>query len=152
MTEPLIFKKDNYSIKYPKGWKVDTSGLNMTELIIQSPKESPADRFNENLNLLIQHYQNLGITLEKYMAASVKQINGMHPTEKLRDSIISTGPLPKHGKLIYGWTQQGLKLKFIQYAYIIEEKAYLLTFTTELDKFDRYKSIGEQILRSFVVK
>jgi hypothetical protein len=43
-------------------------------------------------------------------------------------------------------------LKFEQYYWVINEKAFVLTLTCEEDQFKNYKEVGEKILNSFIPK
>jgi hypothetical protein len=52
-------------------------------------------------------------------------------------------------KVIYTGDQGIYKLKFEQYYWVRSEKAIVLTFTCEIDQFEKYKEIGEWILNSF---
>lgn len=54
--------------------------------------------------------------------------------------------------LIYKAKNAGRVLRFEQYYWIINEKAYVLSFTAELAEFENYKEISRRILDSFVIK
>ena len=58
----------------------------------------------------------------------------------------------EYHKIIYGMSQGIFKLWMEQYYFIKNEKAYVLTFTAEADKFNDYKITGEKILNSFLLK
>jgi hypothetical protein len=55
-------------------------------------------------------------------------------------------------KLIYTGDQGVFHLKFEQYYWVIDSKAYVLTFTSEEEKFATYSETGEKILNSFSIK
>jgi hypothetical protein len=48
-------------------------------------------------------------------------------------------------------SQGKFRVKITSVCFIQNEKAYLSTFTAEVDKYDAYKKIAEQILASFKV-
>jgi len=94
----------------------------------------------------------MNIDLEKDTAISIGQIKTMATGSKIEESkTIKTGKATFQ-KIIYTATQGGFKLKFEQYYYMANKKAYVITFTTEIGKFDIFKPIGEEILNSFALK
>jgi serine/threonine-protein kinase len=148
----IEFKKDNYQIKYPETWIIDSSGTSSTDFIISSPLSSPDDRFKENLNLIIQDLKGLNFDLDNFTALSEQQIqNYMEESE-----VIENERLKKDGQecqhLIYTAKNAGRILRFEQYYWIINEKAYVLSFTGELEGFEEYKTLSKQIFESFVLK
>ena len=58
----------------------------------------------------------------------------------------------EYHKIIYSGDQGIFHLQFEQYYWVINEKAFVLTFTSEKAKFADYKTIGEEILNSFILK
>ena len=143
------FIKDNYKIDYPNTWQADTSGIMCTALIIFSPLENETDKFSENINIMEQSLDGQNIDLEKY-----KQITDKHMVELATDyrafeSIIIKEDKKEYFRITYGMTQGKLKLKITSVCFIKSEKAYLITYTAEFDKYDQYKTTAERILRSF---
>ena len=58
----------------------------------------------------------------------------------------------EYQRIIYTGKQGEFNLKFEQYYWVIDEKAYVLTLTCEEDEFENYQETGETILNSFVLK
>ena len=48
--------------------------------------------------------------------------------------------------------QEPFSLQFVQYYWVRDKKAIVLTFTSEQSAFLKYKEIGELILNSFAFK
>ena len=144
--------KKEYSIKSPAGWTVDSSKQMGTDLILFSMLENSADKFRENINVQVQNTAGMNIDLAKYTAISATKIKAMAPDSKIEESkTINTGKLAFQ-KTIYTATQDHLALKFEQYYYVANKKAYVITFTSELRKFDIFKPVAEEILNSFSLK
>jgi hypothetical protein len=61
---------------------------------------------------------------------------------------INTGGQELH-KLIYTGDSGRLNLKFVQYYWIKNEKAYILTLTCDANQFDKHKKIVQRIMGSF---
>lgn len=140
------------SIQYPGTWDKDESGQMGTSFFILSPVESTEDKFRENVNLLIQDLTGKNIDLNKYTDISENQIKTLAVNSNLVESKRIKNAGEEYQKVIYSADQGGAHLKFEQYFFIVKEKAYVLTFSSELNKFDQYKEVAEKILNSFQLK
>jgi len=54
-------------------------------------------------------------------------------------------------KMLFEGKQGIFKLKFLQYYWIINKKAYILTFTSEINKYEKYFPIAKKIFDSFKI-
>ncbi|MFT3935224.1 MAG: hypothetical protein QM726_16480 [Chitinophagaceae bacterium] len=144
--------KKNYSIQSPAEWTIDSSKQMGTDLILFSMLENSNDKFRENVNVLVQDLGNNPIDLAKYTAISTNQIHTMAQDSKIESSVTMKTANMSYQKIIYTATQANFKLKFEQYYFVANKKAYVITLTTEQTKFDAYKPVGELILNSFVLR
>ena len=147
-----IFDKTNYSIQYPQTWELNQSGQMGLSFIFISPLESDKDNFKENVNLLIQNLSGQNIDINRYTEISEGQIKTLVTNSNLIESKRMKNERGEYHKIIYSGDQGKYHLKYEQYYWVINEKAFVLTFTSEQDKFADYKEIGEKILNSFVIK
>ncbi|ASS48655.1 MAG: hypothetical protein CHH17_07880 [Candidatus Fluviicola riflensis] len=159
MTEKTVPKDEwstieteDYSLQHPKEWKQQSQQQIGIEFSLMTARTSPKDEFKENINLVVQDISNTNLDLEKYTAISEEQImEGMENAE-----LISSERSNKHGEtaqqIIYTASYGKRKLKFEQYYWIKNDKAFVLTMTCEADQFDEYKEVGEEILESFRLK
>lgn len=143
------FTKHDYQIEYPKSWTLDTSGLVGSELFVLSPVENDSDKFKENVSLIIQNLAGQNIDLDKYKEISEKQIVGLGTDSKLLESSIVKTSKGDFYRIRYAMSQGIFKLIVTSYCYIKGGNAYLITFTSEFDKYEQYKKIGDKILDSF---
>ncbi|WGK70014.1 PsbP-related protein [Candidatus Haliotispira prima] len=143
--------EDDYSISYPEDWELDQSGQAGTSLILFSPLSSGEDQFKENVNLLIQDLTGNNLDLDGYVELSESQIKAVTTDGNIIESTRMTTETSEFHKVIYAMEQGVQNLKFEQYVWVLEDKAYVLTFTCEEDQFDDYQALGEQILNSFSV-
>ena len=141
--------ENGYSIQYPENWDLNKSGQMGTSFIILSRVASVQDKFNENVNLMIQNLTGQNINLDKYVQISEGQISTMLTNGKLIESSRQNENNSEFHKFIYTVDQGIYKLKTEQYCWVKNEKAYILTLSCEIDQFEKYKKIGEQILNSF---
>lgn len=151
-TEWKTIDTPDYSIRYPKDWKRESGQDFGTEFMLMSARTSPQDEFKENINLVVQDLSNTNLDLEKYTAISEEQImEGMENAKIIRSERSN-----KHGetaqRIIYSGIYEKRALKFEQYYWIKNSKAFVLTLTCEAEQFDDYKEVGEEILGSFRLK
>ncbi len=144
--------ESSYSIQYPENWDLDKSGKMGMSLILLSKQSSPQDQFRDNVNLLIQDLQGQNINLDKYVEISEGQIKTMITNGNLIESKRLSENGSEFQKVIYSGDQGVYKLKFEQYYWIKNGKAYVLTLTCEIEQFETYKVTGEKILNSFRLK
>ena len=150
-TAVTSYAKNDYKIQYPEVRRLDTSRLMGTELFIFAPLENATDQFSENVNLLIQDLTGRNINLQKYKEITDKQLTDLATDGKSIESAVVKKDNRSYYKTIYTMTQGKLKLKISSICFIKNEKAYLVTFSAEADKYEQYKKTGEGILSSFVV-
>jgi hypothetical protein len=142
-------KFQNYTISYPANWELNQSGQMGTSFIIYSPLESDKDEFRDNINLLEQDLTGYHLDLKKFVELSEYQIKTMIKEGKLEESEEVQHCAGNYHKMVYTGNQGPYQLKFIQYYRVIDQRAYILTFTCEKSKFDRYEVIASNILNSF---
>jgi hypothetical protein len=142
-----------FKLSYPQDWELNQEGVMGTKLVVFAPLESETDNFKENVNVIIQDLKGYDLDLASYTKLSLEQVKTMITNSKL---ILSrTNKLEKGGEfqeLIYTGDQGIYHLKFHQYYLLKNNKAYIITFTTGIDQFEKYKTTGKAILDSFVVK
>ncbi len=145
-------EQSNYSIQYPSSWTPNENGQLGMKFIILSPKESPQDKFSENVNLLIQDLTGENVDLNKYVEISENQIKTLATNlDFIESKRIKSGTSEYH-RLIYSADQGIFHLKYEQFYLVNKESVYVLTFTSEQNKFTDFKETGEKILNSFRLK
>ncbi|MGB1018543.1 MAG: hypothetical protein ACPGVH_05715 [Chitinophagales bacterium] len=136
-----------YEIKYPSDWDFKNSGAMIMDFLALSPLESDDDNLRENINLVKEDAQNLSI--DAYFESSKKMLK---KTFQKMD-IISSKDVSKNGvsmkKFTYTAEFGDEYLYFNQYYGIQNNIAYVLTFTSEKDKYASFKSIEDKIFESF---
>lgn len=147
--EMISFAKDNYKFQYPKSWRLDTLTKLGPELFVFSPLEGESDKFSENINVSIQDLKGQNIDLVQYKQITDKQVEELATDSKIFESSISKTNKGEFFRITYAMTQGKFRLKITTVCFMSNGKAYLATFSSELDKYDKYKKVGEQILSSF---
>ena len=147
-----VLTENNYTIKYPSNWELNKSGQLGTSFILFSSLSSDADQFKDNVNLLIQDLTGLNLDLDQYIQLSLNQIKTVATdAESIESKKIASGN-SNYQKVIYTANQGDLSLKFEQYYWVQNNKAYVLTLTCEKDQFEAFKMTGEKILNSFKIQ
>ena len=129
-------EKTGFSIQYPNNWTIDESGHMGTKLIIFSPLSDVKDTFKENVNFIIQDLIGHKISLKEYTEISKRQIKGMITDSEILSCTTEKLHNLNFQKLIYTGRQGIYLLQFTQYYWVENNKAYVLTFTTEKAQFD----------------
>lgn len=143
-------KTENYTISYPPTWVLDNKEQMGIIMQLFSPLSSPKDSFSDNVNLVIQNLSGQPVNdLDKYTQLSENQIKSMMKDSKILSSKRMNRHKQEFQKIQYTAKQGIYKLKFQQYYFIKNEKAYVLTFTCEVDEFKNYSEISEKIMDSF---
>lgn len=145
-------EQEGYSIRYPSSWEPNLNGLMGTTFFLFSPFESSDDLFRENVNLMIQDLTGLNLDLNQYTQLSEDQVKTLITNGVIIESKRMKTESGEYHKIIYTGDQGIYNLEYEQYYWIIGNKAYVLTFTSEQQKYAQYKETGEQILNSFVLK
>jgi len=144
-----LLKENGYSIEYPGDWDLNKPSQLGPSFFLFSQLSSPEDKFKENVNLIIQDLKNQNINLDKYVEISEGQIKSLLTNGTIIESkkieIIGI----EYQKVIYTGSQGLYNLKFEQYYFVDNEKAYVLTLACEASEFDNYKKTGEKIMNSF---
>lgn len=141
--------KDNYKIDYPKEWELNESGQMGTRLMLFSPVSSADDKFRENVNLMVQDLTAYNLDLDGFVQISKDQIKVMITDSEILESKRISGPGLDHHKIVYKGKQGQFNFKFVQYYWVKDNNAYVLTLTCQEDQFRAYESIGYNILDSF---
>ncbi len=120
--------------------------------LLLSRQTSPQDLFRENINLIIQDLSGQGMSLDKYVDISENQIETMITEGNLIESKRLSDDNKAFQRMIYTGKQGQFTLKWQNLFWIEDEKAYVLTLTCEKNQYDKYVSIGESIMKTFMIK
>jgi len=151
-TEWQSLSEDKFEISHPSNWEVNKSGQMGTSFILFSPLSHDSDKFKENVNLLIQDLNGHDLNLDQYVEISEGQIKTLVTNGKIISSERQKNDEQEYQKMIYTGKQGIYDLKFEQYYWVIDNKAFVLTLTCEEKEFNNYLSTGERILNSFKLK
>jgi len=145
------FTGKNYKLQYPASWTLDTSKSLGPAIFFFSPPENADDKFRENVNVVIQDLRGEDINLARYKEITDKQVKDLASDGEILESSILRKNSQEFYRITYLMSQGKFRVKITSVCFIQNEKAYLSTFSAEVDKYDAYKKTAEQILASFKV-
>ena len=141
-----------FSLKYPSDITADESGELGAPLFLFFELESDKDPFRENINVTTESLAGRNVTLAQYAEAAKDAIAQMIKNSKVIESKTVTDKSGTYQKIIFTGDQEDYKLKFEQHYRVTKDKAYVVTFTAEEDKFATYQKRGEEIMATFKLK
>ncbi|HBD95931.1 MAG TPA: hypothetical protein DC057_17305 [Spirochaetia bacterium] len=126
----------------PTGWYIEYK-KSPNLFIVFAPAENEKDTFQENYNLVMEYLPKV-YSISNYMTASVIQLKNVYTDFK----ILKTGT----NYHIYQGKLGDNQLKQMQYFFIKEKTAYILTFSALLNSFGDYEEIFISIAENFSLK
>ena len=145
-------KDKSYTLRYPNNWELDQTGQGGTSFILLSVLEDAYDKFRENVNLIVQDVKGKNIDLAKFTEISTEQIKTMIPNSKIISSELEKRKSGEYRRIVYTCDQGKFHLQFEQRYWVINNKAYILTFTAEETKYANFIGTATKILESFTIK
>jgi serine/threonine-protein kinase len=146
------YKNKDYGIEinYPQNWDKQTREDFFTSgIIFISPKESEQDSFQEEVSVFSENLAS-PLSLSEYTQESIKEI------KKLSDPHVSS----PHGTTLADWQastviyqgeENGYLVQRMQVWTVINNKAYIITYTAQPEKYDRFLPVVEQMIGSFAI-
>ena len=137
--------KNGYSIVYDSVFRLDESERNGAEFYLFRSTNQRGD-FVENINLMIQNLETLKYDLDQFTTLSENQIKA---SGKLIESVRKKSGGQEYQIIIFEGNFNGLDLKFLQYDFVKDNKAYVLTFSAKRNEFENFRKEAEKVMNSF---
>lgn len=133
----------NLKMKYPKDWtKKEESGV-----IVGFMSGGTA-----NVNLVFEDLsKSPSMKVDEYVKLSLPSIEKEFKDFKLIDNTPITMGNVKAQKLVYTANMEGMNLKFMQVLTIINQKAYVLTYTGLADEYEKNLKTANDIFGSLTI-
>jgi hypothetical protein len=153
----LIYENPTYRIRiqYPSDWeKLEFSERNVV-VIFRSPPENSSDTKLENLLIQVGNLPFENIPLDVIASASINALKQSLIDCELVELNATTlsgnnGNNPAH-KVVYTNREGEEKHKTMQVLSIKEDKSYLLTYSAEASRYDRYLPTIQKMIDSFQI-
>ncbi len=136
-----------YQIKYPVEWNIteESDGF----VVFTSPFEDYYDKFFENLNIVVSKHMGQVYSASKYSDLAkieFEKVLTSYDQEEVKEVIIEGQRVIKH---VYTYDSGNFSLKAAQYIFFIGKDSIVLTYTAEVDKYDKYHRFAEGMFNSF---
>lgn len=140
-------ERAGYSIKFPSSWDIKT-GIMGTDVIALTPLEDVDDPFRENVNVIFTDLE-LPITREEYYSHNLKALQALLTDFHLEamDRVDVDGEEAQ--RFIYTHRIGEIEAKVMQYLLLVNQRAYVITFTTDPDRFDDFSQVFNQVMETF---
>ena len=150
----LVYESPVYGIRtqYPDGWEILIQSISNSSLSLRfnSPPENDTDIFRENVLFEIITVPN-NTALSNFTSAALASYLESFPDFELIElssTNLTNNAIPAY-KLVGSRTQDGLY--FMQILAIKEDKAYAISYSSEMTRYSTYLPIIEEIINSFEV-
>lgn len=144
---PYANDKYGFSLNYPKDWVLH-EGYMGTIFIALSPLEDGNDLFQENINVITEDLQGYEFTIEEYLEFTLSELQDI--VDNLR--VISRGKrniASQQGKVIvFSGEQSGFEFQWMQVFFISGTNIYVITYTAQENRYDKYLPTIENIINS----
>ncbi len=136
----------DYGMTYPADYVLDETGENGTTFFLKIPSKDSNTDFVSNINLMVQDLEGLNLDLDGFVAMTEGQMKGVG--EIIQTKRMKVDKTEFHS-LIFEGNINGFDLKFLQYDYVKDNKAYVLTYTAKKDEFDKHFTQAKKVMDSF---
>ncbi len=152
LSQDIVYSTPKFEIKYPASWKLNTSKIAATELMIVAPMENENDKIGENVSLRIQKIKDRKFTMATYKEFFEEGIKSQESSSKIFHSSIVKLDGMEYFDISYEEENSGYKIIVNRFCFIKHKKLYSLSLNVEADKFEQYRETGMNILKSFQFK
>lgn len=139
-------ERADYGISYPENYLFDEAGENGTSFVLKIPNTVPTADFVSNINLIVQDLDGLNLDLKGFVALTESQVKAVG--QLINSKQMKVDKTTFHSLMFEG-NINGADLKFLQYDYVKDNKAYVLTYTAKKDEFDKDFTEAKRVMDSF---
>jgi serine/threonine-protein kinase len=146
------YSNQEYGIKinYPEGWSTrQRDDFFTVGIIFISPDEELQDNFQENVSVMIEELSS-PLSLTEYTNQSIEEIKKLSDPN-LTSATVTTLADREARKVIYRGEEAGNSLQRMQIWTIANNRVYIITYTAESQKYEKFSQIVEEMLNSFAI-
>ncbi|QLE59332.1 serine/threonine-protein kinase [Nostoc sp. TCL26-01] len=161
----LIFQaiapKDNFlnyensskgiKLRYPQNWqRQDIENVFTQELVtFLSPKENDADKFTEKLTVNVGDFAG---TLDESKDLFIKEIKNTLTDANVISTTTATMANKQAYQLVYTGKNGDVSVKNLQIWTLKNDKAYVITYTANVEDYDKFLPIAEKMIQSLEIE
>jgi len=139
------------SIQFPSNWE---KSVNLNNFVtFRAPPETDTRVYPAALGLKIQELTSQNVSLQEVTKVQMSELKKTNPDLKLSESASTTlAGKPAH-KVVFSATDNNqVQRKALQLWTVIDNKAILITYQAQPDKYSSYLPTIEKMINSFQVK
>ena len=138
----------NFKIKYPVNWEKRVAKMN-TIVAFVAKLENPLEKFRENFTIMVRETDLEPSLLDELIDIEITQLKeAFLDFQLIKKKKTNLSQIPAY-LLIYIGKKKDFEVKIMQYYTIKDNLIYLLTYTTEIEKFDKFLKIIKKMIKSF---
>jgi eukaryotic-like serine/threonine-protein kinase len=139
------------SIQFPSNWE---KSVNLNNFVtFRAPPETDTRVYPAALGLKIQELTSQNVPLQEVTKAQMSELKKTNPDLKISESSSTTlAGKPAH-KVVFSATDNNqVKRKALQLWTVVDNKAILVTYKAQPDKYSSYLPTIEKMINSFQIK
>ena len=139
------------SIQFPSNWE---KSVNLNNFVtFRAPPETDTRVYPAALGLKIQELTSQNVPLQEVTKAQMSELKKTNPDLKISESSSTTlAGKPAH-KVVFSATDNNqVERKALQLWTVVDNKAILITYKAEPDKYSSYLPTIEKMINSFQIK
>lgn len=143
----IKLERKDFLVSYPSSLILDENGEEGAVFVLRFPKEDENDFFVENINLVRVNTGDL--SFKDLTSKTIKEIISVADILENRAIKVNNSDCLR---IIFKLSEKGKKMKVIQHFFMKNKRVYVLTFTSEEEKFNQYYDDANSVLMSFKIK
>ncbi len=138
-------------IKYPQSWEMQNINNPITGEVVAflSPKRRNENKLPEKLTISVEDFSG---TLDEFSNSSIKDIKNHMTEAKIinKSSTILSHKLAN--QVVFTGKDEGSRLKNLQVFTLKADKAYVITYTAEIDSYDEFIQKADSMNKSYEIR
>jgi serine/threonine-protein kinase len=149
-----VYENADYGLKaeYPAKWQMleDVRGV---VVVFHSPLESTEDRYNDNVNVIVEDVSgHSGMTADAYAESGLAKLPAALADFRLVGSRSETLSGRPARVIEYTGRKGEFRLHFLQAVTVAGGNAYLITYAAEETSYAKYLPVARRIMASMAIK
>jgi len=140
-----------FSVQLPDDWELEEgfSDKYLDFVIVGvSPEEGANDPFIENMNVLVEEIGD-EMSIQQYFMWNLAGLMQELPQFQVHEKInVTVNGIPM-ARIVYSWNLDNKRTVTYQYIFVRGDQGYVLTFSSEPNKFNRLRGMFDAVAKSF---
>jgi serine/threonine-protein kinase len=143
-----VYERDDYGYRfeYPADWEIVEKPD--AQIVLFLSPEGESGSFRENVSVLVQDLGAETVTLEEYTDLALSQAEGLIADYMLIESAPATLAGNPGYTIVYRGTQGVYDVLWLQIWTLVDDRAYVVTYTAEQDFYEQHLALAEQMIDS----